>query len=366
MKAWDLTLPFAPVYYSKATGAESITLAGLCAQEKKLALAKGGFQEIGIRRMGEVIPGRWQHLTTVLPKDDEATLESVTDDLLARLKRYFVKAWQSDRFHLMWCSAGLDSRILAWVLADLRDERGRDWLGDIHFVCHHPEGGLFKQTMKTMGWREDEYSVHRESQPQNADYYDLGRFEDNANAWCRMTLRFWDDVVPLEREAETVLVCGACGGELLHYPIWRSGKRGILSNRFDDLHRHMPWPHHNFARLYSNWGDVLLPFLAYDYLDAVFRLPAHLFKRQWSKGPDKIRWAMLQRFGDGVKLYTGHRYDFTMSPKRKRYIKDCWRGSKLYRDFKHIPWVESARPWSGGLNTLDAKLYSYATMYERA
>lgn len=362
-KSWQNTLPFPPVYYSKRTNEEDLDLAALCSREPRLTLLRNEFSEIGIRHSSEVMDQKQRHLVTTLEKDQSMTISSVSIQLVNALKSYFKKTWDSSHYHLVLCSGGLDSRIMSWILRDLREEMGRNWLGDIHFICHHPEGTIFKEAMKLQGWNQYEYSIHKETQNQSADYYDLGNWNDNPNAFCQIVLRFWDGVVPQHKEKETVLISGAAGGEILHYPLAR--KLGHLENRYNDLLQHMPAPHVNFARFYANWHDVLFPFISYDYLNIAFRIPHKLFIRQTPRGADKIRIAMLSRWKDNIPCHIGHQYNFTPSQSRIKYIKSHYLGSKFYRDFKHIDYVKNAAPWKyKKIKEYDTYLYSYAAMYE--
>jgi len=375
------TLPLCPVYRSKATGREDVDLAALCAVERTLTLApEDGFTEFEVKDVPEEMPERWCYLATALPEYDpeERKPREIAQALVQELRCYLVRFWDSGRRKVMFCSGGLDSRIVAWVLAGLRDEWGRGWLGDITFICHHPEGEQFRVAMRQMGWREGEYYIHREDHPQDADYYDLGDFARNANGYYGLTWAFWQDAITQEEEEEAVLITAGFGGEVLNYPL----RQGVKPNRFAAafLLINQPLLGGLWGQLYLNWHDILTPFLGYEYLDTALRLPAGCFIRApglrttSGRQPDLMRPLMLEEASgtpaaEHPPVHWGHRYDFTVSRERAAYLRQCWRASRLYRDFKHLDWVRDAKPCAPtGLREVlwgrDSKLYSYATMYE--
>ena len=112
--------------------------------------------------------------------DKQNTLDKPFNDIISdikeALKGYIVKCWDSNKPKLFLHSAGYDSRIISGIITELREEKGEDWIGEIHFRCHQPEGDLFKQIMRAEGWRENQYSLWEDVKG-NDDHYNLGRLE---------------------------------------------------------------------------------------------------------------------------------------------------------------------------------------------
>ncbi len=331
--------------------------------EKELTLnVEYGFQEITFQDPREVISPRWRHLTEPLPPM-HVSLEEVVKLLDLEITSYLRDLWDPNRFHLIFCSAGMDMRNISWRLAELRDEMGKDWLGDLHFRCHHPEGEAFMKVMARQGWKREQYSVWNPGQPQSGDYFDMGNFNDNINAYSKMLLRFSDDIAPPEKEKEVCLVLGMMGGEGLQYPLWQR----YSANRLNDLYRYAMFPTWAFSREYNRWGDILMPYISYKYLDVLFRIPRSFFRyASRDRTYDVMRSMLLARFHDPIPCHYGHQYDLEFSQGRKDYIQDCWQRSSFYNDYASIPFVRDARPWLASMmHSTDAKLYSYATMYEQ-
>ena len=360
--SWNETLPICPVYISKASGRMDISLARLCMMEKELTLnPEYGFEQFSFEDPRLLINPVWRRLAKPTMPFLETGLDEVVALLSGALISYLEELWDPNIFHLVFCSAGLDSRNLSWRLAELRDRMGKDWIGDIHFRCHEPEGADFKKAMARQGWKPEQYSVWKEGQPQSGDCFDMGNFQDNINAYSKMLIRFSDDVVPPEREKETCLVLGMMGGEGLQYPLWQ----GYSENRLNDLYRYAQFPTWSMCREYNRWGDILMPYLSYKYLDILFRVPRRLFRYAGrERTHDVIRKMLLERFHDPVPCHYGHQYGFYFSETREDYIRKCWRASRLYNDYSGLHFVRCASPWLTPYDSQDAKLYSYATMYE--
>jgi len=381
-RSWKSTLPICRIYQSKKTGTRGMSLRRMCSMEPQLTLTKTGFSEIRtLDRTPEVNPD-YEYLTHPLPRFTHKKPADIAKLLIKKMENYLVNNWDSDSPHLMLCSGGLDSRILSWVLAGLRDRRGRDWLGSIHFRCFQPEGPLFKQAMKVQGWHPSEYSVWRPDRFNSPDYFDIGDFTKNGNAFYQPMAEFWSDIVPLEGERDTVLITGSGGGEIFSYPLFRHWQ--FTENRYSDLVSNTQSIFTSVHRAYHRWADILSPYLGYGYLDTAFRVPRQYFTKvparcfstvppynrwQWR---DRMRMAMLNLFKDDTPLFVGHEYNLRISKKRAAYMKRMYRGSRFYGDYGHLGYVRDAEPWkpylsgtvSQILKSLDAKLYGYAAMYE--
>ena len=84
------------------------------------------------------------------------------EKVLKALKENIIRTWDPERNHLMFHSGGYDSRVISYILSQLREEKGKDWIGKLNFICWEPEGDIFKQIMKFEGWNESQYHIYNE------------------------------------------------------------------------------------------------------------------------------------------------------------------------------------------------------------
>lgn len=383
-RSWQLTLPLVRMYASRKHNRKGMSLRAMCRLEKKLTLNREtGFNEFVTCNIKPEIPPERRYLTRPMPRyTASVTPAKIAKMLIAEMEKYFVELWDSNRFHLVFCSGGLDSRIMSLVLARLRRKKGKRWLGDIHFRCHEPEGQLFKKSMAKQGWKPSEYSVYKEGRFRGLDYFSIGKFNRDVNAFHRPLAEFWDDLLTTKEERKTVLVTGSGGGELFSYPLFKHWK--FTANRYEDFVYNTRAIVISVHRTYNRWNDVLSPFLAYGYLDKAFRVPKKYFKwvkaecfstvnpyKGWQKR-DLMRMALFNQLRGELPLFVGHEYNLKISGATADYMRKKYRGSKFYRDFGHLDYVARAQPWvpyvQGKVNEIlkspDAKLYGYAAMYQ--
>jgi len=87
------------------------------------------FKEVKIKPYGKhnlddaefIAKGKW---------DRETTYEEVFE----YLKKAIYKVWIPDRFHIVGCSSGYDSRLIAKAIIQLTEEHGEKWAGQVVFV----------------------------------------------------------------------------------------------------------------------------------------------------------------------------------------------------------------------------------------
>jgi hypothetical protein len=79
-----------------------------------------------------------------------------------KLKEIVFNHWDSNRFHVVAHSGGVDSRILSTIIKELTEQHGREWLGDVLFVENGGECETFKQIMKTQKWDKKQYLSYQE------------------------------------------------------------------------------------------------------------------------------------------------------------------------------------------------------------
>jgi len=381
-KSWGLTFPFCPIYVSKKTGEKDIFLTNLLSKEDRLTLSlrDSGFNEIGVDWLSGEIPSEYQYLTQPQARIEGIAPEHLASLLLQRIYQYFISVWDSSKFHIVLTGGGLDSRILCYVLTLLREKLGPNWIGDIHFRCCEPESPIFRKLMERQQWPEGCYSVYKEGRIMEKDYFeDLYNFEDNVNAFHLSHLNFYHDLEKYLnlKFSDVQVVSGNGGGEIFDYPSRMS--QIDPNNPFANLKKYFEVGRFNFLYDYIKWGDILLPYLSYSYLDLAFRTPKKLMdqsiKVDGVSGLDfnikkvstgLMRIEMLKLLGDDLPYYQGHFYNTKISESKRAYVKDAWLKSRFYNDFKDVKEVSEATPQTMNWQNLglDNQLYSLATVYQ--
>lgn len=358
--------PAMPVYVSKSTGEISENLARLLSKEPTLtfdSMSNTGFKEIDICDKLSFVPveKKWVEIAT---EKSKLSLRGYANLLLANLEKVLFKTWDNKHTNIVATSGGADSRILSWTLASIREKHGKDFLGNIVFLCHHNEGSLFEAAMKQQGWNKGQYHIHKREKPQNSEYYDYGLFDDNHNAYTALWFNFWSDVVPKEKENEANIILGYYGGEQFDYP---PRLKQINENRIIPLMEHMKGNHYSLCRYILKFNSVVLPYMHYSFLADSLDVPENFFvlTKRMGVSIDIVRNEMLSILGDKTPTHFGHQYDFTITPKTAEQMKKAWVGSKLLKDFKENKLICSAKPWIAKRDSFDNKLYALATCYER-
>jgi len=359
-ESWKATMSFCPVYFSKTTGERSVSLSALCSREKTLTLTKNGFSEIGVCLPTDLISESYNYLTEPLQKID-IKIDDLVKKLVGELKKYFIKLWDCNVPHIVFMSGGQDSRIISYILKDLRDDLGRGWLREIHFVCFKPEDKIFLKVMEVQGWNKNEYEVYKENQDIELDYFDYCNPQRNLNAFVSPALFFWRKEW-LEKNA--VYISGVFGGEALDYPV-RFGR--LTNNRYSDLFHFSDATRMYLAERFNICYDILSPFLGYEYLDTVFRIPDKYFVWKTKRGdeePTLLRTKILESFGDKVPYCYGHYFPNAISERYQIEAREFYYNSKFYKKFSSLDFVKDSKPWTSKRESLDIKLFSYAIMYE--
>jgi len=281
----------------------------------------------------------------------------------------------------------MDSRIISWVLASIREKQGAEFLGDIHFRAHGTEALYgFKKLMKQQGWKKDQYSIYKPDQLEKPGCHNMGDPDNVCNGYLRPTINFWDDLIKSGDEKKYNCVQGLFGGEIFSYPLYKH--KEFTDNRFNDLRINMGLGRIKLVKAYHKWHDFIMPYLGFEFLDVAFRVPANMFKwvdaacyfhLEMDKGihqrpRDQMRLEMCNIYHDDLPYFVGHLYNLVMSMKDMEVMRDFYLNSKFYKEFSHIPQVKNATPWHLYAtkehikeiynNTYQLKLYGLATTYE--
>jgi hypothetical protein len=76
-------------------------------------------------------------------------------EIVAGIRQHLETYWDSSKVHIMPHSSGFDSRIVSYIIKQIAEERGKDWLGEIYFFCLAPEVSDYYEIMDWMGWSRD-------------------------------------------------------------------------------------------------------------------------------------------------------------------------------------------------------------------
>ena len=115
------------------------------------------FKEIEIVPIDEIFP--FNELKNINSKSKIMKLSFFIKVIHKLLIDSLENKWNPSKVHLIFHSAGYDSRILSASIKELYLKNGKDWLGDILFICKSPEGEIFKKIMKYEGWQKSQYVI---------------------------------------------------------------------------------------------------------------------------------------------------------------------------------------------------------------
>lgn len=324
------------------------------------------FPEIEIvKDMRDKLPKKHKALTSVRP-DEGIDFSPLVQDMKKALKAYFVKNWDSKARKLCFHSAGFDSRIISGILTELRDEKGEDWIGDIHFRCHQPEEIPFMEIMKLQGWREDQYSVW-ENTPE--DHYNIGRTTQILNGFSPVThqMDFSSDILSDDEKKNTILILGFNGGEFWNY--YAVGNPRVKHVNYcinPNINRWMGYfaEEGEWVSMYAyEYKDILAPFLSCDYLKLASLMPD---KYVLSVNPtlDSVRRAILETMSvNTVDIEYGfHKYTWGISEVTKEKMADWYVNSKFYKAYGIKVSMDNIATNIAGH---DGKLWAFSLMYEK-
>lgn len=300
------------------------------------------------------------------------TLEQYAHHAKRALMAHLVEHWDASRPTLFLHSSGYDSRIISSALAELRDQGFN--LGDVHFRCHEPEGAQFLRVMERMGWSRDQVSVFRFP---DEDLFDVGNWDDpGTSPWLPVTTfaNFWADIVPRREEGRWNLVTGWAGGEFCEYPTlgkppfvpWQFCANRPVQRWWSYLLDGTDW----VADMEARFAKVLMPYLGTRHILAVSELNDDFLGYE-DNGCDRVRASILRTFDDSTLdlprvLRT---YEWRVSAKRWKHMRESYRGSKFLRDVPGAPSADEliARmqaTWFSQTDNTAERLWRFASLWE--
>lgn len=128
------------------------------------------FKEIEVVPFEEMLPNYYRELFKIKANSEYINLPKLVDKTWDYILKSIEKEWNVNKFHLVYHSSGFDSRIISLAIKALYEKHGKDWLGDVLFLCFEPEGNSFIEIMDYQGWDHLQYSVYKRG-CKNSDYY---------------------------------------------------------------------------------------------------------------------------------------------------------------------------------------------------
>jgi len=377
--SWDSVFPFWTVY--RSGGFSDTDFVRVCSSAPSLTINESYFDpkynnktrdetifnEVSMLLPGEKINPKFRYLFEPM-NEYIGDLRGFALELKQKLKDFYLDVWDSNRPHLFLHSSGYDSRILSGILVELRDEMGKDWVGDIHFRCHQPEGPGFMKIMKREGWKPNQYSNW---EGPDYDHYDLGRKDKILNGFISYVsgMNFWRDIVPPEEEKDYICITGLGGGELLSYPACGLGSPNKLkwcgNKVFDKYLNYFPDRGVFTSNWYNKFHDLIIPYLSYSYLSTALKIPER-FQRLHKRPLDVVRHELLCSFDmDLLNVpWFKHDYNFKISEERASHMMESWRNSLFYRRYSYRDSIRAVDPLNFRNNSFSARMYGFMTCYD--
>jgi len=371
------TFPFQPIYSDGKFS--NYDFVAVCANADKLTInqdyfkpnytpKKEGesiFREVRMLKVTEKTNPKYKHILEPV-QPFKGSIEEFARRLKTALRKYIITVWDSNKPPLFCHSCGYDSRILSGILMELRVELGEEWIGDIHFRCHQPEGQRFLEIMKREKWSPSQYSVWKGP---TEDHYDLGNPAVNIGYFVDYVIgmRYWKDIIPHGNEIDYVAISGIGGGEFSNYPIRRRPRKNTrwCNNKlFNQQLNFFPRGGFTIGLWNKIFDGVMMPYFSYLFLEEILKIPPKFLKLV-PKSTDMVRHHILKTFKpDLINIrWIGHAYNFKFSAAREAEMWRHWRSSRFYKAYGHIPSVKNVNPIKRK-NKFNACMYGFATVYE--
>jgi len=115
------------------------------------------FKEVEIVRPLDTLGDAQKKLIKMSPGTSKMGQPKETAGIIKAIEKYIESSWHPDKFHLIYHSSGLDSRIMSGLIKQIFKRNGHEWLGNILFVCFGPESLQFEHIMEYQGWGKNQY-----------------------------------------------------------------------------------------------------------------------------------------------------------------------------------------------------------------
>lgn len=218
----------------------------------------------------DTVPPNLSYIFSLKQSKTKTPLMAAVADYAMKLEWIIEEFWDTGFYHVQLHSSGWDSRIISSVMRKLYKKHGKDWLGDIHFVCAKWEGDEFLEIMRRQGWDPSQYTVYNENVPENEYFASAFEF---GTAWQQLRAastfpvnQWWFMIDDLQKEGRLPdsdfiqVITGLWANETM-WCLLEGGKK--FADNFKRLYCHV------MASLPVKAAGVFLPFTHYALLDAL-------------------------------------------------------------------------------------------------
>jgi len=127
--------------------------------------------------------------------------------LYEQLVKVIEQTWDSSKFHVIPHSSGNDTRLISYIIKQLYDKNGKEWLGDILFVEANGEQKEFLEIMKLVGWDKSQYMIYNEGAEPSKYHNHSFNFDTcwkSLNGYMSYPMNKWYDFVDYLQHQGTI------------------------------------------------------------------------------------------------------------------------------------------------------------------
>jgi len=174
--------------------------------------------------------------------------------------------WDENKIHVIGCSSGYDSRLIAKAIQDLTKKNGREWLGEYMFVENGGEGDGFVAIMKAL-----KFDKYISWEPK----YDMEYFENvhrrfngissfPVNQWYDLFEKNFDDL----SHVQYITGYGANVTEAARLDDSFIKEEGKKENPIDKLRDFFKWQYYLQMPAFKEIPGTMYPFWNFNYIRA--------------------------------------------------------------------------------------------------
>lgn len=226
--------------------------------------------------------------------------------LVEALIKTIEKNWDGNKIHVQAHSSGYDSRLLSFIIKKLYNKYGKEWLGEMYFICWQPEIDQFLRIMEYEGWSDDHIILIKPDAPATDYFAEAINFEYMGSIFKphRFIIRCFDYF--FDKEVEKLgnniqLISGLWSDEVL--------RRGKIWNTRLELEQYM------IDDTHFDWGDydTILPFASDEFITAFENFNMGSLK------PDDVKIGMINHLDKGLAKLENYRFKYWEIMKREKY-----------------------------------------------
>lgn len=258
------------------------------------------FNEIEV--FSEPVPPSMRFLFARYINKRRIDINLLAQNLVDRMSKFIESSWDSNKTHVMPHSSGYDSRLISTIIRRLTQKNGREWLGDIYFICWEPEVRDFMTVMQYEGWDKNHIILIKgpatDFYRQAVSFFNLGKYCSDSN---RFICYCFDYLIYKKIENLNLnnvqIVSGLFSDEILR----KEATTPRADMIWNDLSHFMV---HFLHDVHFEWSsfDVLLPFMSLNVIDYLFdyNLPR----------ADDLKLAMLNYLDPNLAQLPNYRFEY--------------------------------------------------------